>query len=190
MIKLEIINSSLFCECIFDGTHDSPKYQQTGYPLVTSKYITNNKVDFGLAPLISEEDYDQINIRSRVKRNDVLVSMIGTVGAIAFINTDPVYAIKNIGVLRARTSLDAKCLFYYMQSETAQNQIKNLLAGSTQPFLGLNQLRNFPIMVPENESDKQHIVNTTSSLLLKSLLLFLLVLFPPSLIQITQQRFF
>ena len=158
--KLEIINSSSFCESIFDGTHDSPKYQRIGFPLVTSKYIINNKIDFGSAPLISEEDYNQINIRSKVKQDDVLVSMIGTVGSIAIIENDPTYAIKNIGVLRAKSQLDARYLFYYMQSNLAQNQIRNQLAGSTQPFLGLNQLRNFPIMVPNTTDAKQHIVNT------------------------------
>ena len=154
------VNSSDFCVSIFDGTHDSPKYFDSGYPLVTSKYIINNKVLSGLAPLIQKSDFDQINIRSKVQIFDVLVSMIGTVGNVAFVEKNPDYAIKNIGVLRAKNELDSKYLFYYMQSRIAQLEIANSLAGSTQPFLSLNQLRNFPIFVPETNAEKQHIVNS------------------------------
>ena len=161
--NFEKVNSSDFCKSIFDGTHDSPKYFEQGYPLVTSKYIINNKVMSHLAPLIRKNDFDQINIRSKVQRFDVLVSMIGTVGNIALITKEPDYAIKNIGVLRAKNELDARYLFYYMQSNIAQSEISNSLAGSTQPFLGLNQLRNLPILVPKEEALKHHIVNTIGS---------------------------
>lgn len=157
---LKKVNSSDFCKSIFDGTHDSPKYFDEGYPLVTSKYIVNNKVMSEFAPLIQKKDFDQINIRSKVRQFDVLVSMIGTVGNIALITEEPNFAIKNIGVLRAKNELDARYLFYYMQSNIAQSEISNSLVGSTQPFLGLNQLRKFPILVPENELVKQHIVNS------------------------------
>lgn len=156
----EKVNSSDFCKSIFDGTHDSPKYYEHGYPLVTSKYIVYNKVMSNLAPLIQKSDFDQINIRSKVQKFDVLVSMIGTVGNIAFVTDEPDYAIKNIGVLRAKNELDARYLFYYMQSHEAQSEISNSLAGSTQPFLGLNQLRNLPIAVPIDENIKHHIVNS------------------------------
>lgn len=156
----KIINSSTFCVDIFDGTHDSPKYHDFGYPLVTSKHLTPSSIDVKSAPLIDKIDFDKINKRSLVKQNDVLVSMIGSVGIISLIKEKPSFAIKNIGVMRAKNALDSKYLYYYMQSFIAQSQIKSELEGSTQPFLSLTKLRNFPIIVPKDESNKQHIVDT------------------------------
>ena len=48
-----------------DGTHDSPKYIDEGYALVTSKNLKNGKLDFGKIKYISEDDYIKINKRSK-----------------------------------------------------------------------------------------------------------------------------
>lgn len=166
----EKINITLnkFCILVFDGTHDSPKYVESGYPLITSKNLDVN-INIEKAPLISKNDFDKINKRSKVQKNDILISLIGTVGMISYIKNEPNFAIKNVGVLRAHTLFDAKYLYYYLQSNKAQSDIKSSLVGSTQPFLSLNSLRNFIVYVPKSEEYKEYIVNTISFLLLKSL---------------------
>jgi type I restriction enzyme S subunit len=67
---------------IRDGTHDSPKQNPTGKPLLTSKHIFTNRLDIENAYLISEEDFINVNKRSNVDTNDILISMIGTIGLI------------------------------------------------------------------------------------------------------------
>ena len=160
MSKIEFKSYSLskFCVSVFDGTHDSPKYLTSGYHLVTSKHL-GTKIDFNSAPLISKNDFDKINQRSKVEKNDVLISLIGSVGIISLVKNNPNFAIKNIGVLRAKTECDAKYIYYYFQSNKAQNDIKSSLVGSTQPFLSLNSLRTFKIYVPIHTNIQQHIVN-------------------------------
>ena len=48
--------------------------------LITSRHLKGNKLDFQNAYLISEQDYDEVNKRSKVNQWDVLISMIGTIG--------------------------------------------------------------------------------------------------------------
>ncbi len=76
-----------------DGTHDSPKPKEIGHPLVTSKHIKNYKIDFSTASLISKEDFEDVNKRSKVDKYDILISMIGTVGELALIDYEPTFAI-------------------------------------------------------------------------------------------------
>ena len=171
-----ILKATEICYKVFDGTHDSPKYIDDGYPLVTSKYISNNKIDTISPSKISKNDYDKINTRSKVMTNDILISMIGTVGLVARIKDDPCFAIKNIGVLRPKSELDSKYIFYYLQSNYVQDLITSQLNGSTQQYLSLDKLRNLYILYPKNDDYKQHIVNTISSALI-SLLLFLLIVY-------------
>ena len=45
---------------IRDGTHDSPKYHDIGYPLVTSKNLKNGLINLENVSLISEKDYNKI----------------------------------------------------------------------------------------------------------------------------------
>ena len=155
---MNFIKASNFCSHITDGTHDSPIYQNNGYKLVTSKFIKNNRIDFSNAPCISISDFEKINLRSKVEINDILFSMIGTIGEVALVS-DNSFAIKNMGLFRCHNELDAKYLFYYLQSSKAKEYIEESKAGSTQQYLTLNSLKMFPVPIFEVEY-KYHIVDT------------------------------
>ena len=142
--------ASVFCSAIFDGTHDSPKQQESGYKLVTSRHIKNNNILLDDAYLISEEDFVKINKRSKILFGDVLFTMIGTVGEICRITETPDFAIKNIGAFRTKISSDSLWLYYYLMSPIAKQEIEQLKRGTTQQFMGLKQLRSFPILAPSS----------------------------------------
>jgi type I restriction enzyme, S subunit len=163
-LNSEFIPAIDFCEAIIDGTHDSPKQVEDGRKLVTSKNIVGGKLDLENCYNISEADFEQINRRSKVYEWDLLMSMIGTVGEICLLKEEPDYAIKNVGVFRARNESDAKWLYYYLASPSAQFDIYSRLRGSTQQFLPLGELRNFPILKPENEEIKSKIINQLFSI--------------------------
>lgn len=140
------IKAEEYCVSVFDGTHDTPKVTETGYKLVTSKNILSNTLDLNSAYFISEEDFVNINKRSKVKQYDILFSMIGTVGSLYFETSDTIdYAIKNIGVFSSGDKEKAEWLYYYLQSSYAQQYIKRYLNGAVQKFLPLKGLREFPV---------------------------------------------
>lgn len=60
-----------------DGTHDSPKYVEEAYPLLTSKNFTSGKIVLQGANQISKRDYANINKRSKVDIGDIVMPMIG-----------------------------------------------------------------------------------------------------------------
>ena len=142
----EWIKAEEYCVSVFDGTHDTPKVTETGYKLVTSKNILSNALDLNSAYYISEEDFVNINKRSKVKQYDILFSMIGTVGSLYFETSDTIdYAIKNIGVFSCGNKEKAEWLYYHLQSSYAQQYIKRYLNGAVQKFLPLKGLREFPV---------------------------------------------
>lgn len=139
-----------------DGTHDSPKSKETGHYLITSKHLQAYSVNKNEANLISDEDYKQINERSRVEYGDILISMIGTVGLISFVSDEVVdFAIKNVGLFR--TSQNELLRYYilnYLKSKEVSNYIEQHLAGSTQKYISLTELRNLPIFIPSGEQSE------------------------------------
>ena len=148
----EWIKAEEYCVSVFDGTHDTPKVTETGYKLVTSKNILSNTLDLNSAYYISEEDFANINKRSKVKQYDILFSMIGTVGSLYFETSDTIdYAIKNIGVFSCGNKEKAEWLYYYLQSNYAQQYVKRYLNGAVQKFLPLKGLREFPVLQFNNE---------------------------------------
>lgn len=154
-----------FCLEVTDGTHDSPKPKEEGHFLVTSKHLQGFDIDFTKAYKISEEDYQKVVSRSRVEQYDILFSMIGTIGNIHRVTIPIVdFAVKNVGIFKfGGDDLRSRWLYYWFKSPFANEYINSTLAGSTQSYLTLKSLRNFPIMVPKMEEMKR-IVDILSSL--------------------------
>ena len=130
-----------------DGTHDSPKYVQDGYPLVTSKNLTSEGLDFSDISFISEVDYISINKRSKVEIGDIIFGMIGTIGNPVLLKIDG-FAIKNVALLKKGGFIDNSFLIQLLQSSSFIKYISLENAGGTQKFLGLSQIRNFQLFSP------------------------------------------
>ena len=92
-----------------DGTHSSPKYIDNGYPLVTSKNLSDSGLNLNDVSLISESDYNEINKRSKVEVGDILLGLIGTIGKPVLVETDG-FAIKNVGLIK-KWWTDTKSIF-------------------------------------------------------------------------------
>jgi type I restriction enzyme S subunit len=131
-----------------DGTHASPRPSIAGYPLITSKNITGNRLSFIDSYLVSKEDFFEINKRSKVDRYDILISMIGTVGQAVLVSEDPIFAIKNVGLIKTGNPEFSIFLLAYLNSVDGQAQILSRTTGSTQKFIGLGNLRTLLVPLP------------------------------------------
>ncbi len=138
-----------------DGTHDSPKYCEKGYPLITSKNLKSNGLIFDNVKYISESDYKKINERSAVNKGDVLLAMIGTIGNPIVVEFESSFAIKNVALFKVPKNQDSYFLKYYLQTDYVQSKMQKEAKGSTQKFVGLGYLRNFPIAVPALPEQKR-----------------------------------
>ena len=146
-----------------DGTHDSPKEAIDGKYLITSKHIKNGKIDFSKAYKISLDDFEAINKRSKVDKYDILFSMIGTIGEMVIVDFEPDFAIKNVGLFKTGNKDLSRWIYYYLKSNDAQAEIYASLKGSTQQYITLGDLRNFPILLPPLPEQKA-IVEVLSSI--------------------------
>ena len=138
-----------------DGTHDSPKYLESGKAFITSKNVRDGNIIFDDFEYISEEDFNNINKRSKVDKNDILMGMIGTIGNIALIKEKPDFAIKNVALIKDISKINYLYNYYALQSQFVINQMNIGLDGGTQKFLSLNKIRELNIMVPlDSEQSK------------------------------------
>ena len=130
-----------------DGTHDSPKYYNEGFPLVTSKNLTENGLDMTDVSLISEEDYQSINKRSKVHVGDIIFGMIGTIGNPVLVNREG-FAIKNVALIKHGGEVMNEFLIQLLKSPIFGKYIRNENAGNTQKFLGLSKIREYRFLSP------------------------------------------
>ena len=139
-----------------DGTHDSPQYHETGFPLVTSKNVTGGKIDLTDCSLISEEDFKKINERSKVDIGDIIMPMIGTVGKPVIVDIEPDFAIKNVSLIKFRhgSKVLNKYIRALLQSDYFDDAVLSKVRGGTQKFISLGDIRKLEILVPPMERQK------------------------------------
>ena len=139
-----------------DGTHDTPAYIKSGYPLITSKDFRGDHFDFSKTKYISKQDYDLINQRSKVEVGDILFSMIGgNIGNKIIITTENYFemAIKNVALFKNNNNVYNVYLFYVLEYYTKAFQ--NYAVGGAQTFVSLNFIRNYPFPLPPLAEQKR-----------------------------------
>ena len=130
-----------------DGTHESPRFYSEGVPLITSKNIVNGSLDLENTSYISEQDANGINKRSKVDTNDILMSMIGTIGSAVLVDFEPDFCIKNVALIKPQRVLPT-FLIYLITSPLFQAYLKDSLDGGIQKFVALGTLRRLNIPLP------------------------------------------
>lgn len=160
-IKIKLSDSWKWSRCkdvidVRDGTHDTPKYVSSGYPLVTSKNLKPEGIDFSTVSYISKEDHREISKRSRVDRGDILFAMIGTIGNPVLVDIDTEFSIKNVALFKfSKSPIDAKYFKYLLETPIITQQLDSEQRGGTQKFVSLKVLRNILIPHPSLEEQRR-----------------------------------
>lgn len=130
-------------------------------PYVRGVDVKNLKINLGSSHKLTKEIHKTIQ-NYQLKKNDIVVSIVGTIGNIGMLNQDVEVCdfTENIARLRLEDKkILHKYLLYYLDSDLAKIQFKKFSVGSLQYKLSLNSLRNnINFLVPmENNgySDKQ-----------------------------------
>lgn len=139
-----------------DGTHESPKFHSTGFPLITSKNLTAGTINFDNVQYISEIDHVNICKRSNVDDGDILLAMIGTIGNPVLVKKVRDFSIKNVALFKVGNRNNCinnnylnNCLQYF------SSDLNKKSAGGTQKFVGLTFLRNYKICLPPLSEQKK-----------------------------------
>ena len=138
-----------------DGTHDSPKYYLEGVPFVTSKNLSEGKIDFSTCKFISNEDHIKFSARSYVEDGDILFAMIGSIGNPVIVRKDREFSIKNVALFKRYAShlVNENYLYYYLSF--IQHEFKKIASGGVQSFLGLNFFRDWMFPLPPLAEQKR-----------------------------------
>ena len=142
------------CLDVRDGTHDTPKYVTNGIPLVTSKNLSNGKLDFSTAKFISEDDHIAISQRSKVDNGDIMYAMIGSIGNPVLYYGNDKFSIKNMALFKKiNNGLLMEYVYWFLFF--SQDNMKKYASGGVQSFVSLNYLRNYLIPIPPIQEQKR-----------------------------------
>lgn len=125
-------------------------------PYITGKNIKNGEIDFDNVKYISEEDYLSFNKNRSINKDDILISMIGTIGEIGIVKEDNKFYGQNLYLLRLNTNIILTRYFYHYFT---QNKVKNSLVSkknsSSQGYIRAGNIENLEIPIPSIETQEK-----------------------------------
>ena len=140
------------CSLIKDGTHQPPSRTSSGIPLLSVRNIINGKfVNLPDDSLISEEDFNELQRSFEVKKNDVLLAIVGaTIGKVAIVEEMPPFTIqRSLAVLRPNINMaHYKYFSFFVRSSVFQRLLWKNAGYSAQPGIYLGSITNFNITAP------------------------------------------
>ncbi|EPE1341998.1 restriction endonuclease subunit S [Salmonella enterica] len=145
----------VLCKKLTDGSHNPPKDAGNGYPMLSSQNIQDGYIDIeNPSRYVSEDDFEKENARTLVQKNDVLLTIVGSIGRSAVVLEDKSFVLQR-SVAVIDTSLYSHFLSNFFKAITAQNYFIENGKGTAQKGIYLGQLSLMLIPVPSLGEQKR-----------------------------------
>lgn len=149
--EVEWKKMSEVCE-IYDGTHQTPKYQSGGIPFIS---VENIKDIYGSNKYISLEDYESYKIKPKV--GDVFMTRIGSIGVCTVFTkqADIAYYV-SLALLRPNKEiLDSRYLKHFIESAIGRKELgKRILHNAVPIKINKSDIGKVKLLIPSLE--EQH----------------------------------
>ena len=135
------------------------EFTEDGFCLfLNAKNVTDNGFNFETKMFISQEK-DEILKKGKLQRGDVILTTRGTVGNVAFysenIPFDNIRINSGMLILRSKSELSNKFLYYVLKSDFFKKQIYTFKSGTAQPQLPISSLNHMKFYLPKINIQKK-----------------------------------
>ena len=148
-----MVSMNDLCLIITDGTHQPPKFQETGIPFILVSNLSNNSVTYNTEKYISDETYNELYKRTPIEQGDLLLSTVGSYGHPAVVTENIKFLFqRHIAYLKPRRELvNSFYLHGALLAPDGQRQIEEKVKGIAQKTLNLSDIRKIMIPLPKLE---------------------------------------
>ena len=148
-----MVSMNDLCLIITDGTHQPPKFQETGIPFILVSNLSNNTVTYNTEKYISDETYNELYNRTPIEQGDLLLSTVGSYGHPAVVTENIKFLFqRHIAYLKPRRELvNSFYLHGALLAPDGQRQIEEKVKGIAQKTLNLSDIRKIMIPLPKLE---------------------------------------
>lgn len=144
------------CKNITDGEHGTVVDSLDGkYFLLSNKNIVDGKIVINATKdrRIDKQTFDKINKRTKLEKDDVLISTVGTLGKLCIVEPNFNYTIqRSIGVIKPnQEKLNSNFLKYLLMTNTYQNLLQKTSKGAVQKCIFIDDLKSLNVSIPPLE---------------------------------------
>lgn len=142
---------------VSDGNHMSisDNFCEKGVPYYRGQDIHDFFIENANPICIPESVFKMPTMsRSHLQKNDVLLSIVGTIGEVSLVNTNANATCScKLAILRPKANCNAETIALFLQSKYGQNQIKKFIRGAVQMGFILEDVNQ--INIPNFSTDFQ-----------------------------------
>lgn len=125
-------------------------------PYITGKNIKDGEIDFDKVKYISEEDYLSFIKNRSINKDDILISMIGTIGEIGIVKENNKFYGQNLYLLRLNSNIILTRYFYhYFTQSKVKNSLVSKKNSSSQGYIRAGNIENLEIPIPSIETQEK-----------------------------------
>ncbi len=137
---------------IKDGTHGTHKDFQEGIPLLSAKDIENGKIYIpDNCRMVSESDYKQLHTNYEIENDDILLTVVGTIGRVAIAKklSRKITFQRSVSIIRFnKTKIHPEYSFHYFQAAKFQKALERSKNASAQGGVYLGELAKIKLYHP------------------------------------------
>jgi len=138
------------CFLISDGTHHTPKYENSGIHFLSVKDVSSGSINFSNTRFISEATHLELCKRCKPEFGDILLTKVGTTGIAVTVDTTQEFSIfVSLALLKfSQINLDGQYLRMLINSPFVRQQSADNTQGIGNKNLVLRLINQFSIPLP------------------------------------------
>ena len=150
--------------CVFDGTHQTPKYTLAGIPFYSVENVTAN--DFVNTKFITTEEHEQLSSKCKIEKGDILMTRIGSIGDCKYIDWDVNASFYvSLALIKCKETINAQFLGFYSTSSYFKKEIeiRSLLTAIPQK-INLGPISEIRLNIPSDIKEQEAIASILSDM--------------------------
>lgn len=164
--KWEVKNLGELAE-IKDGTHQTPKYVESGIPFYSVENVTEN--NFSNTKYISIEEHKLLTRNYKIEKGDILMTRIGSIGDGKYIDWDVDASFYvSLALLKIKKDYDGKFIYYLIKGNEFQKEIElRSLQWAVPKKINLGAISEIKVTLPMEKEEQIAIARILSDLVLE-----------------------
>jgi len=141
---------------IIDSAHMTPKYSSNGFAMVRVTNIKSGFLDLTKTLKVTKEVYEKFTKKYKPKKNDIVMSRVGTYGITSYVDTDESFCLGQNTVI-IHPLQNNHFIYCALNSKLIKNQIDEEVVGAVQKTISLQNIRELLIATPTNIKERDNI---------------------------------
>ncbi len=149
---------------IKDGTHQTPKYADSGISFYSVENVTRN--DFKNTKFISNEEHSFLTKNYKIEKGDILMTRIGSIGDCKYVDWDVDASFYvSLALLKIRQGFSARFICHYSNSAFFKKEIElNSLQSAIPKKINLGQISHVKLKMPNCFEEQTRIASILSDM--------------------------